>query len=385
MYLLFIAGILALSLSINIFLILYLLHTKRIYRTRVYSSKEIKAGKAIQEQFIPLDTDDIGNSSSTFRKKINGTEIFCYYKSADQLSGDYFDFIQLDYTHTAFIKCDISGHGIPASLIMIQVATLFSASIKQLDTSNPENIKLHLIVRQINDIIESRNFKDRFAAFTIGIINSITGDCLVSSAGDNILHIYKNNTHKMTHIKLDDTPAAGIFHSSLIEQNTPYSTTHIKLESGDILYLYTDGIEESSRSSDNPENRKDITEYFGKTRIDDIINSCNNKTQYTISFSKDRFSAKQIIFDFTNTQGKAEDSVMALATAEKLFRLHPDKGKFTSKVPVDSPIDAFMKEHLKNYNRIIRKKQILNSQLYYCTCYQDIQKDDLTVIAIKKN
>ena len=52
-------------------------------------------------------------------------EIFGYYEGAKGVSGDYFDFKRLDDTHYAMIKCDVSGKGVAAALIMVEVATLF--------------------------------------------------------------------------------------------------------------------------------------------------------------------------------------------------------------------------------------------------------------------
>ena len=66
-----------------------------------------------------------GGEASTAMEENARLEIFGYYKGAKGVSGDYFDFKRLDDTHYALIKCDVSGKGVSAALIMVEVATLF--------------------------------------------------------------------------------------------------------------------------------------------------------------------------------------------------------------------------------------------------------------------
>ena len=118
-------------------------------------------------------------------------EFFGYYEGASAVSGDYFDYLKLDDKHYAIIKCDVSGKGVPAALIMVEVATLFLHYFK--DWSYKKNgYNLTPVVSQINDLIESRGFKGRFAAFTLCIYNSQNGEMHFCNAGDNLIHITAN-------------------------------------------------------------------------------------------------------------------------------------------------------------------------------------------------
>ena len=82
-------------------------------------------GKVVQQTFLPLHSDKNGNKQTTAELKDNLIECFGYYEGASGVSGDYFDYKKLDDRWYVIIKCDVSGHGVPAALLMTVVATLF--------------------------------------------------------------------------------------------------------------------------------------------------------------------------------------------------------------------------------------------------------------------
>ncbi len=53
------------------------------------------------------------------------------------MSGDYFDYKRLDEQHYALIKVDVSGKGVSAALIMIEVATIFQTYFKHWTLQSP--------------------------------------------------------------------------------------------------------------------------------------------------------------------------------------------------------------------------------------------------------
>ena len=67
------------------------------------------------------------------------------------------------------------------------------------------------------------------------------------NAGDNLVHIYDGSQRKMKTITLSSAPTAGIFSSDLVNMKGGFVIEKTQLNKGDVLYLYTDGIEESTR------------------------------------------------------------------------------------------------------------------------------------------
>ncbi|MGI5174620.1 SpoIIE family protein phosphatase [Treponema sp. OMZ 840] len=206
-------------------------------------------GKEVQRAFLPLDEVSVGGKKvkqSVGRLDTPYVQFFGYYEGAKGVSGDYFDYRKLDDRHFAVIKVDVSGKGSPAALIMAEVAALFTEyfngwSIRKNGTD------LSPLVYKINDHLVNRNLFGKFAAFTLAIFDSVAGDFYFCNAGDNLIHVYDASVGQKKTITLTATPTAGAFPSDLVEMRGGYPVEKVHLDSGDILFLYTDGIEEAKR------------------------------------------------------------------------------------------------------------------------------------------
>ena len=134
------------------------------------ASKELIVGKGIQKMFIPLDPAPGTQAKlSTGHHTEKDFEFFGYYEGADAVSGDYWDFRSINSRYHYFIKCDVSGHGVSAALIMVQVATMVINYFNEWKQRMPAKIDMTEIAYRINDFLEERQFKGRFAAFTLGV------------------------------------------------------------------------------------------------------------------------------------------------------------------------------------------------------------------------
>ncbi|OQY40353.1 MAG: hypothetical protein B6229_02005 [Spirochaetaceae bacterium 4572_7] len=200
-------------------------------------SKDVTMGKEIQKMFIPLELNPNGEGKLTTGEFENDEiSVFGYYEGAKGVSGDYFDYRQIDDDHFAMIKCDIAGKGVPASLIMVEVATIFLSYFRGWDRKR-EGYRIDKLVYSMNDLLEERGFKGRFAAFIVVIMNTKTGKCHMCNAGDNLVHIYRSGRHEMETITLHEVPAAGIFSSDMLEMQGGYKVETTVLDRNDILFL----------------------------------------------------------------------------------------------------------------------------------------------------
>lgn len=372
-------------------------------------SKNLILGKDIQTKFIPLEVKD-GITMTTGKLAAKGADFFSYYAGADDLSGDYFDYKQLDDKHYAIIKCDVSGHGVPAALIMVEVATLFLNSFKNWSMKNPsQGINIAPVVGQINDLLESRGFKGRFAAFTLCIMNTESGECWFCNAGDNLIHIYSGNRQKKNVIKLQETPAAGIFSTDLVDMKGGYKVSKITLQKDDVLFLFTDGIEEAKRTFRNSDFEPTVCAEPGITegeehethkagedneemtpeRVTDIIESVYGRGKFTLHKFHAPAGQEDFDFDFSTCDGTADNAVLALVSIEKIFRLYkPENAIHSDRVKVDRNIDTFLRQHFVQYPAFCSDREEIEndpSHIYWCGVKEDPQYDDLTLIAVKKS
>jgi len=175
------------------------------------ASQDLTIGKEIQKKFIPLKMDSMGNKLTTGKDDYKYAQFFGYYEGAKGVSGDYFDYKNLDGRYFAIIKCDVAGKGIPAALIMIQVATMFLGYFKGWNATAKDAMNIERVVYQINDFIENLGFRGRFAAFTLCLFDSQTGLLRFCNAGDNLVHWYDATEGQLKTKTLPETPHPGFF------------------------------------------------------------------------------------------------------------------------------------------------------------------------------
>ncbi|MBU1081058.1 MAG: SpoIIE family protein phosphatase [Spirochaetes bacterium] len=369
----------------------------------------LTVGKEVQKMFIPLVTNELGEKLTTGLDDLPSHTFFGYYEGAKGVSGDYFDYTRLDDRFWAFIKCDVSGKGIPAALIMVGVATIFTTELQGWSFKK-HGIHLDRITYKINDFIEKRGFKGRFAAFIMGIYDSQAGTVHVCHAGDNLLRIYDAKQGLVITHTLPSAPTAGTFPNDLVESTSPYRQVSLPLDRGDTLLLYTDGFEESTRLMYGPdfkplfeikkmrdrdgtetEHKEPMKEQLGEERIKEITEAIMGRRTYSLRKEGDPLGADAAYdFDFSALDAGANDLVMGLAAVEKVFRFLPDpQAGADDKVIVDAKIDEVLSKCWKQYGRFCGDKRPhpdprRKEYLYYGHLKEDEQYDDLTMMLIRR-
>jgi serine phosphatase RsbU (regulator of sigma subunit) len=374
-------------------------------------SKELIVGKGIQKMFIPLDPAPGSKVKlSTGRRDEKTFEVYGYYEGAKGVSGDYWDFKSINERYHYFIKCDISGKGVSAALIMVQVATMVINYFNEWKKAMPKTIDLTDLAYKINDFIEERQFVGRFAAFTLGLWDSQEGLAYLCEAGDRKLHVWDEDQGRLLEELLPDSPAAGPLASFMVQMKKPFVQVIRKLDHGDALILYTDGIDEAKRffrdssykivpcrevpDGENHENHSggQDNEEFGYDRITSILEAVASRGSYTLVKQHNPVPGEVLSFDFSSCRGSLEEKVLALVSVEKVFRMYRDPaaaGKGT--VLVDQKIDAFLERHFDQYRLYCSDKrpnpdpQNENpGYLMYHGVQEDPQYDDLTILAIRR-
>jgi serine phosphatase RsbU (regulator of sigma subunit) len=369
------------------------------------TESELSIGKEIQKKFLPLELDRNGDKLSSGYHETENAVFFGYYAGAEGISGDYFDYHDLDGRYYAIIKCDVAGSGIPAALIMIQVATMFLNYFKGWKP-DADGMKIEKAVYQINDFIETLGFQGRFAAFTLCIFDSQTGDLHFCNAGDNIIHIFDSSEGRIKNISLPQTPAAGVLSNNMVESRGGYQVQNFNIKHGDILLLYTDGIEDSKRKfrdsahnevacAQGPEGTPhgnhfagERTEVFGSKRVSQIVNAVMNCGTYRLYKWHNPEGEEYMDFDFSGCNGGVDKLILALIAVEKMFRCEYQsetaKGGW---VMVEKKIDAFLKDHLVQYQQYCaqgRENAGNNAYMYYTHLREYDQYDDLTILGVKR-
>ena len=368
-------------------------------------------GKAVQKAFLPLEALGANNKNTYAEYADKELECFGYYEGESGVSGDYFDYKRLDDTWFGIIKCDVSGHGIPAAIIMTVVATIFRRYFEKWSYAK-NGTHLEKLVEQINDFIEGLGLRGKFATLIICLLNVKTGELYMCNAGDNLVHIYDSQSRTMKLLTLASAPTAGVFTSDLVAMRGGFVVEKTVLNHGDILYLYTDGIEESTRrireldytvrqnevevKKMNPKTHEEETEIkledakeeFGPERIKEIIEAVYNRRKFTLTKQDNPNVTETLEFDFTKCEGTVQESILALASLEKVFRLYKSPAVLqTDYIRIDKKIDEFLLKYFNMYDYYAAHKTEDSSGVNYVDYDQmleDEQSDDLTMLAIKR-
>ena len=262
-------------------------------------------------------------------------------------------------------------------------------------------------------------------------LNRDTGELYNCNAGDNKLHILDGKTKVLKEITLSDvTPTAGGIPSDLIEMKGGFKVEKLQLNPGDILYLYTDGIDEAERlvrdfdftvKHEVKEEKRlnkatgkeetstqvlEIKEQFGQKRIEDIIQAVARKQRYVLEKQDNPIPSDILEFDFSSCNEVLEDSIIALASVERVFRMVKSPAvRQTNEISVENFIDDFLRKHFMLYSKycvpVLKsepsekdssdqdeiQKLLKNEDVNvtkYSSMQEDKQADDITLIAIRR-
>jgi sigma-B regulation protein RsbU (phosphoserine phosphatase) len=166
---------------------------------------------------------------------INGFEISGINAPARQVSGDYFDYIQVDEERLGVAIADVSGKGVPASLIMAICRSVLRAEAAR----NPSPAD---VLRKVNRQLYPDIKEDMFISMAYLILDYQRNGITLARAGHDAPLLYRRNLQTVTPIKSPGM-VVGIDSGSVFDRLTIDFT--ISLESDDCLVLYTDGVTET--------------------------------------------------------------------------------------------------------------------------------------------
>ena len=153
---------------------------------------------------------------------------------AKEVGGDLYDFF-IENEKLYFMIGDVSGKGIPASLVMAVTCRLFRSVASYLD--KPEEI-----LTSLNNSLADGNESNMFCTAFLGILDLKTGELAYCNAGHNAPYVIKNNGNVST-MKVTPNLPLGLF------GDFPYEGQTTKVEKGEMIYLFTDGVNEAENNA----------------------------------------------------------------------------------------------------------------------------------------
>jgi sigma-B regulation protein RsbU (phosphoserine phosphatase) len=171
--------------------------------------------------------------------ELEGYQISGINIPAQQVSGDYYDYIAIDEDHIGVAIADVSGKGVPASLIMAMCRSV-------LRSHAPAQRSPAMALRQVNAQLFPDIKEDMFISMAYAILDKHTATLTLCRAGHDAPLLFKASDQSVSRINPPGM-AVGIDSGGVFNRVTgDFSLT---LEPNDCLVLYTDGVTEALNSA----------------------------------------------------------------------------------------------------------------------------------------
>src|SRR5438045_5370700 len=172
---------------------------------------------------------------------VNGFEVSGMNVPARQVSGDYFDYIKVDDERLGVAIADVSGKGVPASLIMAICRSVLRS--QAMGNPSPADV-LQKVNRQLYPDIK----EDMFISMAYLVLDLPRGAVTLARAGHDAPLLYQQKSQTLTPLK---TPGmvVGIDSGDVFDRLT--TDVAVPLERNDCIRLYTDGITEALDNEGN--------------------------------------------------------------------------------------------------------------------------------------
>ena len=196
---------------------------------------------------------------------VNGFEISGINVPARQVSGDYFDYIKVDEERLGVAIADVSGKGVPASLIMAICRSVLRSQAAQ----NPSPAD---VLRKVNRQLYPDIKEDMFISMAYLILDHARNGVTLARAGHEAPLLYKRVSQTVTPLKPPGM-VVGIDSGNVFDRIT--GDFPVPLERDDCLVLYTDGVTEALDTDGNE---------FGIERtMQSVLASADNGAQAIIA------------------------------------------------------------------------------------------------------
>ena len=179
------------------------------------------------------------------------------YQSAREVGGDYYDFIPFNPELMGVAVGDVSGKGLPSSLLMASLQGLVRTNLAV------RRGEVDRFVTELNDSFYDLTASDRYATLFFAVVNVSNQTLRYVNAGQNPPLLFRNGTSGATGPGTTERLKCGGFPIGIFARSQ-YCSGQVLLHDGDVLVAYTDGVVEARNPQKEP---------FGEHRLSDIVRS----------------------------------------------------------------------------------------------------------------
>ncbi len=203
------------------------------FRERI--SPDAKSAREVQSSLLPAKLP-----------QVPGYQFYAYYEPAEEVGGDYYDFIPLpssvEQDRLAILLGDVAGKGVPAALLMAKLSSDARSCLHS--HTDPA-----AAITALNDLLYPHTSQiGRFVTLAAAILDANDHTLTLVNAGHPAPVIYHRSTGKAEEATSRD--AAGL--PLGIVEGFVYQAYTISLHPGDCILLYSDGVTDQLDKQNNP-------------------------------------------------------------------------------------------------------------------------------------
>jgi serine phosphatase RsbU (regulator of sigma subunit)/anti-sigma regulatory factor (Ser/Thr protein kinase)/transposase len=267
--------------------------------------QEMQMAQEIQQMLLPRRVPEL-----------DGFELGSLYRAAKEVGGDYYDFLTVDDRTVGVVVADVSGKGVPGSLVMTMIRTALRMEARG-------NRSASDVMAKMNTFVTEDMKKGMFVTMFYVVLDSVNRVVTYASAGHNPMILYRGESDATYFLKPKgipvgiDVPDGELFRRTI-------SVEKLTLRQDDMLVIYTDGITEAMNQD---------RDQFGEARLLAAIKKHGHGTAQEFADA-----LNQEIHEFTGGAPQNDDITLVAikekvpveerleANRRELFRLIEEEG-----------------------------------------------------------
>lgn len=249
----------------------------RLYGVAVEQARverELQVARQVQKSLLPRSLPEV-----------EGWKFGVHWQPARQVSGDFYDFIQLEDGRLGLLIGDVTGKGVPAALMMTTARAHLRGAMRQLDSPGA-------VLARVNELLLPDIPPKTFITAVYSILDPRTGTLVLANAGHDLP--YQKRGDGIVQLRATGVPLG-------LMSGVTYEEKQAELVPGDFLVFYSDGFVEAH----NPER-----ELFGFPRLAALVTQAGTASDLIRTLLAE-FAA------FTGPDAEQEDDV-TLVTVTRL-------------------------------------------------------------------
>jgi sigma-B regulation protein RsbU (phosphoserine phosphatase) len=212
-----------------------------ISRINAHMLRDLKAAAKVQRSLLPAA--DVA---------IPGTSVAWRYVPCQSLAGDFLNVFRLDDEHAGLFVVDVSGHGVPSSLMAVTVGRFLTPKVTDqslLVRQGPDGritvARPADVATQLNRLFQADEFSGLYFTLLYGVLHLPTGRFDYCSGGHPPLVRLPAGGGAVEFHAMESFPIAFV-------PDVEYEQRTLQLAPGDRLFLYSDGVPEAMDKDRNP-------------------------------------------------------------------------------------------------------------------------------------